>query len=95
MGISFNKLFIVLLIIFFSVSARAQYSPAPIAAASARSADSLNFRSARAFTLQKDDYVKNLAFFCRQEWKVEKALKVPLRLRLGSLEQCNRLEGKQ
>lgn len=57
-------------------------------------ADSINVQSPSTFTLQKDDYVKNLAFFCKQEWKLEKALRVPLRFRVGSLEQCNRLEGK-
>jgi hypothetical protein len=45
--------------------------------------------------LLQDNYVKHLAFFCRQEWKLEKTLKVPFRFRLGSLEQCNRLEGKR
>ena len=56
--------------------------------------DSIGQRAVLSRVLQPDHYVKNLAFFCRQEWKVEKVTGLPLRLRIGSLEQCNRLEGK-
>lgn len=34
-------------------------------------------------------------FFCRQELKWEKATKIPFRFRLGSVQQCDRLEGKR
>ena len=56
-----------------------------------------SFRTANALrpvTISQDQYTKNLAFFCRQELKLEKAAKIPLRLRMGSLEESNRLEGK-
>jgi hypothetical protein len=40
-------------------------------------------------------YLQNIGLFCKQEWKFEKATKIPLRIRLGSLQQCNWLEGKK
>lgn len=41
-----------------------------------------------------DFYVTQLGFFCRQEIKFEKATKIPFRFRLGSIEDCDRMEGK-
>ncbi len=57
-------------------------------------------------TVKKNNYVSpsmlvsptfyscNLAFFCRQELKFEKATKIPLKFRLGSVQQVDYLEGK-
>jgi hypothetical protein len=39
--------------------------------------------------------VHDYAFFCRQEWKWERQTGIPFRFRLGSLADCNRLEGKK
>lgn len=45
--------------------------------------------------VQANFYSANLGFFCRQEIKFEKNTKIPFRFRLGSVEQCDRLENKQ
>ena len=37
----------------------------------------------------------NYGFFCREELVIEKITKIPLRFRLGSLQQCNYYEGKR
>lgn len=39
-------------------------------------------------------YVSQLGFFCKQEIKFEKVTKIPFRFRLGTVEDCDRLEGK-
>jgi len=39
-------------------------------------------------------YTDRLGYFCKQEIKFEKNTKVPFRFRLGSLADCDRLEGK-
>ncbi|MBM3914694.1 MAG: hypothetical protein FJ348_01460 [Sphingomonadales bacterium] len=45
-------------------------------------------------SLRADYNLSHLGFICRQEWKFEKKTKLPLRLRVGSLEYVNGLEGK-
>ena len=44
--------------------------------------------------LPRDYYRMHLPFFCDKELKLQKALRVPVFIRLGSLEYVNRLEGK-
>lgn len=46
-------------------------------------------------TVPADFSTCNYGFFCRQELKIEKATKLPVRIRLGSLQQCNYYEGKR
>jgi hypothetical protein len=42
-----------------------------------------------------DFYTCNIGFFCKKELLIEKTTKIPLRFRLGSLQQCNYYEGKK
>ena len=40
-------------------------------------------------------YSTHLGFFCKQEIKMEKITKVPFKFRLGSVAECDRMEGKR
>jgi hypothetical protein len=44
--------------------------------------------------VQQQFQTQHLPFFCHQEWKLEKQWNIRLRLRMGSLEHVNYLEGK-
>ena len=54
-----------------------------------------------SFTIQfsppitPDFYSRQLGFFCKKEIKFEKSTHVPFKFRLGSLQQCDWLEGKR
>lgn len=50
--------------------------------------------SAKPF-LSPQFYSAQLGFFCKQEIKFDKITKIPFRFRLGSVDQCDRLEGKR
>ncbi len=46
-------------------------------------------------SIPADFYTRHFGFFCKRELAVEKATKLPIRFRLGSLQQCNYYEGKK
>jgi hypothetical protein len=45
-------------------------------------------------TISADYYTRNFGFFCKKELQFEKATKIPLRFRLGSLQYNDYLEQK-
>jgi hypothetical protein len=47
-----------------------------------------------SYRQQADLYYIQSGFFCKREWELEKTTHIPLRFRLGSLADCNMLEGK-
>ena len=46
-------------------------------------------------TISADFSTCKYGFFCKKELIIEKAIKFPLRIRLGSLQQCDYYEGKR
>ena len=42
-----------------------------------------------------DFYFTHLGFFCKQEIKFNRVTGIPFRFRLGSVEDCDKLEGKK
>jgi len=44
--------------------------------------------------LPKETYYNSIGFFCKKELQLEKATKLPLRIRLGSVAYTDKIEGK-
>ena len=72
-------------------------TPYPIAShfliSSIKSTDTSQLFS--TFILPANFYSCHIGYFCRKEIKFEKATRIPLRFRIGTLQECNRLEGKR
>jgi hypothetical protein len=82
-------LFVNLLLILFS-AAKAQLPQKQLMSRSA--IDSL--KNYPLHIVNSNYYSSTLSFFCKKELQMEKATKIPLRVRLGSLEYIDYLEQK-
>ena len=54
-----------------------------------------NFLLSPLTVIPQDYYTQHFGIMCKKELAIEKATKIPFRFRLGSLQQCNYLEGKK
>jgi hypothetical protein len=53
-----------------------------------------NWHLGSAYVQPPNLYYIQSGLFCKGEWELEKATHIPFRFRLGSLADCNALEGK-
>ena len=78
-----------LLIVGISVSAQASKDSLKNIYSTKRYSKTFNLR-----VLSSNYYSNNLGFFCKKELQLEKAVKFPLKFRLGSVAYCDAIEGK-
>ena len=53
-----------------------------------------NIKTVSVLLLPSNYYSTNLGFFCKKEIAAEKAIRFPVKFRLGSVQYCDAMEGK-
>ena len=84
---------IIFVLLFTCYATHAQFSTDSSAVTHKLMTGSPKYLSLRV--LPSNYYSCNMGFFCKKEWQVEKAIKIPVRFRLGSVSYCDAMEGKK
>ena len=86
---------IIVVLLFFGLRVSAQFrGNTEMRGKDHAPADSLPVFRFSGTVIAPNHYSSHLGFFCRQELKIEKAISIPLRIRLGSVDHVNWLERK-
>jgi hypothetical protein len=91
----FKKNILLIFLLVLCVSGKAQYKikADTIQTTYTSSCDTLTHN--RAIFLSANYYSEHIGFFCKKELQLQKAVKFPVKIRLGSVDECDRMEGKK
>ena len=81
---------IVFTLLLFSQKSVAQYSLKPLDSLQVINRTAIN----KTLSINSSYQVLGWGFFCKKEWQLEKATKIAFKFRLGSIDACNKYEGK-
>ncbi len=84
--------FFVNLLLIVHLGVKAQLTVYPLQHSEKNISD--NIKNSPIYALPENYYSSNLGFFCKKELQFQKAVKLSVKFRLGTVEYCNAIEGK-